>query len=130
MSENIDFLQFDPFPYSSFINNHHLFDHIYLDNHNMEVLSLSSSGVGTTSGSQSGSAGSSAITPTGEPSSLSSGRHQSPGQRCLIMPGMHVVCIENYTSNPHEERCLSIVQGDIIEGKYYPILSMMYHLYK
>ena len=94
----------------------------------MEVLSLSSSGVGTTSGSQSGSAGSSAITPTGEPSSLSSGRHQSPGQRCLIMPGMHVVCIENYTSNPHEERCLSIVQGDIIEGKYYPILSMMYTL--
>ena len=121
--QSIGHLLLLPLTTSSFINNYHLFVHIYLDNHNMEVLSLSSSGVGTTSGSQSGSAGSSAITPTGEPSSLSSvGRHQSPGQRCLIMPGMHVVCIENYTSNPHEERCLSIVQGDIIEGKCFPIL--------
>ena len=83
----------------------------------MEVLSLSSSGVGTTSGSQSGSAGSSAITPTGEVSSVSTGRHQSPGQRSLIIPGMHVVCIENYISNPREERGLSISQGEIIEGK-------------
>ena len=83
----------------------------------MEVLSLSSSGVGTTSGSQSGSAGSSALTPTGDVSSLSSGRHQSPGLRSLIMPGMHVVCIENYTSNLHEEGTLPISQGEIIEGK-------------
>ena len=80
------------------------------------MLSLSSSGVGTTSGSQSGSAGSSA-TPTGDVSSISLGRHQSPGQRSLIIPGMHVVCIENYTSNPLDERSLSISQGEIIEGK-------------
>ena len=82
----------------------------------MEVLSLSSSGVGTTSGSQSGSAGSAALTPTGEASLISSGRHQSPGPRSLIMPGMHVVCIEGYTPSSHDDRSLSILQGDIIEG--------------
>ena len=83
--------------------------------HNVEVLSLSSSGVGTTSGSQSGSAGSSALTPTGDGSSLPIGRHQSPGPRSLIMPGMHVVCVENYATNLHEGS-LSITQGEIIEG--------------
>ena len=86
-----------------------------LDPHNMEVMSLSSSGVGTTSGSHSGSAGSSALTPTGEVS-LSSGMHQSPGARALITPGMHVVCIENYNSS-QEDGSLHISQGDIIEGK-------------
>ena len=41
----------------------------------------------------------------------------SPGQRGLIIPGMHVVCVENFTPSPHVERGLSISQGEIIEGK-------------
>ena len=68
------------------------------DSH-VEVLSLSS-GVGTSS--QSGSAGS-ATTPTTEI------------QRSLILPGMHVVCLENHSSG--EPGSLHITQGDIIEGK-------------
>ena len=91
-----------------------------LDPHNIEVLSLSSSGVGTTSGSHSGSAGSSSLTPTGEMTNNVNGqqRHQSsPGQRGLIMPGMHVVCVESFSPSPHVERGLPISQGEIIEGK-------------
>ena len=83
-------------------------------------MSLSSSGVGTTSGSHSGSAGSSSLTPTGEMTNNVNGqqRHQSsPGQRGLIMPGMHVVCVESFTPSPHVERGLPISQGEIIEGK-------------
>jgi hypothetical protein len=68
------------------------------DSH-VEVLSLSS-GVGTSS--QSGSAGS-VTTPTETP-------------RSLILPGMHVVCLENNSSG--EPGSLHISQGDIIEGKH------------
>ncbi len=57
-----------------------------------EVLSLSS-GVGTSS-SQSGSAG--------------------DGSVSLVRPGMHVVCVENYSSVDPES--LHISQGDIVEG--------------
>ena len=60
-----------------------------------------SSGVGTSS--HSGSAGSS-TTPT---------ESQTPS---LILPGMHVVCLENF-SNPELANGLHITQGDIIEGK-------------
>ena len=90
-------------------------------------MSLSSSGVGTTSGSHSGSAGSSALTPTGEISS-SSGLHQSPGARALITPGMHVVCVENYNSS-REDGSLHISQGDIIEGKELIIVLKYRSLY-
>ena len=62
----------------------------------MEILSLSS-GVGTSS--HSGSAGST-VTPTESP---------------IILPGMHVVCLENFT----QPGCLHITQGDIIEGKHF-----------
>ena len=58
-----------------------------------------SSGVGTSS--HSGSAGSS-TTPTETPS--------------VILPGMHVVCLENF-SNPDLANGLHISQGDIIEGE-------------
>ena len=58
-----------------------------------------SSGVGTSS--HSGSAGSS-TTPTETP--------------VVILPGMHVVCLENF-SNPDLPNGLHITQGDIIEGK-------------
>ena len=58
-----------------------------------------SSGVGTSS--HSGSAGSS-TTPTETP--------------IVILPGMHVVCLENF-SNPELQNGLHITQGDIIEGK-------------
>ena len=93
--------------------------HHFSDPHNIEVLSLSSSGVGTTSGSHSGSAGSSSLTPTGDMSGTANAqRHQSsPGQRGLIMPGMHVVCVENFSPSPHIENGLQISQGEIIEGK-------------
>ncbi|XP_059079130.1 uncharacterized protein LOC131877469 [Tigriopus californicus] len=57
-----------------------------------DVLSLSSSGIGTTSSSGSGNS------------------HSSTG---LILPGMHVVCLENNASN--EPNRLHISQGDIIE---------------
>ena len=58
-----------------------------------------SSGVGTSS--HSGSAGSS-TTPT--------------ETQAVILPGMHVVCLENF-SNPDLPNGLHITQGDIIEGK-------------
>ena len=85
------------------------------------MLSLSSSGVGTTSGSHSGSAGSSSLTTTGDMSGTiaNTQHHQSsPGvQRGLIMPGMHVVCVENFSPSPHIENGLPISQGEIIEGE-------------
>ncbi len=59
-----------------------------------------SSGVGTSS--HSGSAGSSTTPTESHPPSL-------------ILPGMHVVCLENHSSP--DPRQLHITQGDIIEGK-------------
>ena len=67
-----------------------------------------SSGVGTSS--HSGSAGSS-TTPT---------ESQTPS---LILPGMHVVCLENF-SNPELANGLHITQGDIIEGKKCSVLKV------
>ena len=75
-----------------------LFLSLSLPDSHVDVLSLSS-GVGTSS--QSGSAGS-ATTPT-------------ESQRSLILPGMHVVCLENHSSG--EPGSLHISQGDIIEGR-------------
>jgi SH3/ankyrin repeat-containing protein len=60
-----------------------------------------SSGVGTSS--HSGSAGSSTTPIESHPPSL-------------ILPGMHVVCLENF-SNPNHPNGLHITQGEIIEGK-------------
>lgn len=60
-----------------------------------------SSGVGTSS--HSGSAGSSTTPTESHPPSL-------------ILQGMHVVCLENF-SNPNLPNGLHITQGDIIEGK-------------
>ena len=72
----------------------------------MDVLSLSS-GVGTSS--QSGSAASAgASTPT------------ESQTRSLILPGMHVVCLENHSSG--EPGTLHISQGDIIEGRTKKVL--------
>lgn len=83
--------------FSDDLNSQVFFEHFFMpfsftDSH-MEILSLSS-GVGTSS--HSGSAGST-VTPTESP---------------LILPGMHVVCLENFS----EPGCLHISQGDIIEG--------------
>ena len=75
--------------------------HFFIDSL-IESESLSS-GVGTSS--HSGSAGSS-TTPT---------ESQTPS---LILPGMHVVCLENF-SNPELANGLHITQGDIIEGKFH-----------
>ena len=73
----------------------------------MDVLSLSS-GVGTSS--QSGSAASAgASTPT-----------ESQTRSQLILPGMHVVCLENHSSG--EPGTLHISQGDIIEGRTKKVL--------
>ena len=60
-----------------------------------------SSGVGTSS--HSGSAGSSTTPTESHPPSL-------------ILAGMHVVCLENF-SNPDQPNGLHMTQGDIIEGK-------------
>ena len=67
----------------------------------MESESLSS-GVGTSS--HSGSAGSSTTPTESHPPSL-------------ILPGMHVVCLENYSNTSELPNGLHMTQGDIIEGK-------------
>ena len=80
----------------SFRGSLNLFCIIFFSDSHMDILSLSS-GVGTSS--HSGSAGST-VTPTESP---------------IILPGMHVVCLENFT----QPSCLHITQGDIIEGKHF-----------
>ena len=67
-----------------------------------------SSGV-CTSASNSGSNGSQTGSFTG------SYDHTPTDNGCLILPGMMVVCTEDY--NPDEDEHLQILRGDIIEGK-------------
>lgn len=74
---------------------------VYFPDSLVESESLSS-GVGTSS--HSGSAGGSSTTPT---------ESHPPS---LILPGMHVVCLENF-SNPNQPNVLHMTQGDIIEGR-------------
>ena len=75
------------------------------DSNSVEVLSLSS-GVGTGSSSQSGSG-------SGEVPAMGGQPQQPPV--LAIRPGMHVVCLENHSSNLPGS--LHITQGDVIEGK-------------